>query len=465
MSCEISVIYPGLEGEEKILEIPETRRAFGIVSFGSDPTVCFGSAPGMGGFVLDRWEAEEYGILPRHCALLWAGGKFRLEFDRHAGVYLNGSETCARSFCNPFEDGPEFEMRLGLPNANANGDDLGIAPVFRIRRTDRARRKSSWLSDLAMRMTWFRKVAMVPFLISLPAIVTFVAILTAGLVGWNALQSRQITEALIRGDIPQTVSDQFAQSVASIGVTCDDAFTPYGTAWLYEHHRASARGNTKWLVTNLHVIRQMKQHICEDQQQAERTIAKFPNRGGDATEAHIVSIDGPAYKHPLHDPFEVYRTRFSVSESGQEAVANVYDLAAFELDDAAFPAEVSRRDFLKLQGDKPETVSVFETNANFTQNLEPGRPVLILSYPTENQPFLAAGVSSEPFQFRATLQSKSNAMSRGIPGASSNRTPALYSFSAKSAGGMSGSPVIAIDRNQNAYVSAIVFSASFVRGP
>ncbi len=462
MSCEISVIYPGLDGEEIILEIPETRRAFGVVSFGSDPTVCFGSAPGMGGFVLDRWEAEEYGILPRHCALLWAGGKFRLEFDRHAGVYLNGSETCARSFCNPFEDGPEFEMRLGLPNANEAGDDLGIAPVFRIRRTDRARRKSSWLSELATRVTWFRKVAMVPFLVSLPALVTAVALLSASFVGWNVWQGQRITEALIRGDISQAMGAELAGSVASIGIVCDEEFTPLGTAWLYEHRQETAAETTKWLVTNLHVVRQM---TCAQGTSQQRVLAKFPNTNGVTTNALDIEVRTAPRKHPLHDPFEQERSTSGTSENGQQAIANVYDLAAFPLDDASLSSSLEKRRFLTLSAPSPEKASSFSIETLFTQNVEPGRPVLILSYPTENQPFLYDGVSSEPFQFRTALQSKSNAMSRGIPGDSSNRTPALYSFSAKSAGGMSGSPVIALDRNNDPFIAGIVFAASFVRGP
>lgn len=465
MSCEISVIYPGLEGEEIRLEIPETSRAFGIVSFGSDPTVCFGSAPGMGGFVLDRWEAEEYGILPRHCALLWAGGKFRLEFDRHAGVYLNGSDTCARSFCNPFEDGPEFEMRLGLPSIGQNGTDLGIAPVFRIRRTDRARRKSGWLSALATRFKWFRKAAMIPFLVSLPALVVTVVVMGAAFAGWNMWQGQRITEALIRGDISQAMGARLEPSVASIGVSCGETdFTPYGTAWLYEHKRATASSPSKWLVTNLHVVRQMAQNTCGDEIATRQLLAKFPNADGGATEALDVPLPTTPHKHPLHDPFEIYRSQFEVSASGQQAVANLYDLAAFRLDGAALDLLDETREFLTLHQDSPVEASSYKIDIHFTQNIEPGRPVLILSYPTENQPFMADGVSSEPFQFRTTLQSKSNAMSRGLPGDSSNRTPALYSFAAKSAGGMSGSPVIALNQAGDPFISAVVFAASFVRG-
>ncbi|MEL6861291.1 MAG: hypothetical protein AAGL11_05590, partial [Pseudomonadota bacterium] len=465
MSCEISVIYPGLDGEEIILEIPETRRAFGVIGFGSDPTVCFGSAPGMGGFVLDRWEAEEYGILPRHCALLWAGGKFRLEFDRHAGVYLNGSETCARSFCNPFEDGPEFEMRLGLPSSDSAGDDLGIAPVFRVRRTDRARRKSSWWSDLAMRASWFRKVAMVPFLVSLPALVMFVAALASVVIGVNIWQNQRITEALIRGDISQEMGAELAQSVASVGIACDDEFAPLGTAWLYEHRQDGVADPTKWLVTNLHVVRQINDQSCSEGASTRKVLAKFPQRPGVKTNALNVELNTAPRKHPLHDPFEQTRSTSRASPSGQQAVANVYDLAAYPLDTAALASLQNERRFLTLSAPSPGQVSSYSIETLFTQNVEPGRPVLILSYPTENQPFLYDGVSSEPFQFRTALQSKSNAMSRSIPGVSSNRTPALYSFSAKSAGGMSGSPVIAVDQDDEPFIAGIVFAASFVRGP
>lgn len=468
MSCEISVIYPGLENKAVKLEIPETRRSFGVVSFGSDPSVCFGSAPGMGGFVLDPWEAKEYGILPRHCALLWAGGKFRLEFDRHAGVYLNGSETCARSFCNPFEDGAEFTMRLGLPEQSLRGHNSGVAPVFKIRRHDQAHQKTGFLTALALRFDWFRKVAMMPFLVRLPALVMGVLALGIILTAWNFSQSQRITEALIRGDIPQAIGTDLAPSVASIGMVCDGdpntRFKPYGTGWLYQHIDAQQRAS-RWLITNLHVVRQIEQNECPPGTGSRTTVAMFPGIQGNRIEALPLSLTTRPRIHPLHDAFEAFRSEFENRIEGQQAVANIYDIAAFELtgDDAASIA--SDRKFLTLGKDIPETAWSFATDVNFTQNLDPGRPVLILSYPTENQPFLADGVPSDPFQFRTTLQSKSNAMSRSIPGQSSNRTPALYSFAAKSAGGMSGSPVIALDKNGDPFVSAIVFSSSFVRGP
>lgn len=474
MSCEISVFYPGLKGAELVLEIPEARRSFGVINFGSDPSVCFGSAPGMGGFVLDRWEAEEYGILPRHCALLWAGGKFRLEFDRHAGVYLNGSNTCARSFCNPFEDGPEFEMRLGLPSTDKTGAELGIAPVFRVRRKDHVRQKTSLLTRLALRWKWFRKVATIPFLVSLPGLVVSVAALAAVFFGWNWWQGQRITEALIRADIPQEISQKYVPSVASIGVETDRGFRPLGTAWLYEH-RLSTGATSHWLVTNYHVAQQMQVATCPGGAQESSAIARFPSSPNGDFGSEDVSLDSCAHVHPLFSEFETYRASQSSSSgvfvssgedapsaaSGQQAVANLYDLAAFRID----PAQLeSPREFLRLRGSVPASLSPFDSDVSFTQNLQPGRPVLILSYPTENQPFLADGVSAEPFEFRTRLQSKFNAMSRSIPGDSSNRTPALYSFSARSAGGISGSPVITLDQHGDAFVSAIVFAASFVRG-
>ena len=475
MSCEISVIYPGLEDQIIKLEIPETRRSFGVVSFGSDPSVCFGSAPGMGGFVLDRWEAKEYGILPRHCALLWAGGKFRLEFDRHAGVYLNGSETSARSFCNPFEDGAEFTMRLGMPEQKRGGGSHGIAPVFKIRRNDQAHQKTGLLTSLALRFNLFRKVAMMPFLVRLPALVMFVTVFGAMLATLSYFQSQRINEALIRGDIPQDIGLDLAPSVASIGIVCDEdpnrQFHPYGTAWLYEHAHSS-KNTSKWLVTNFHVVHQMELQECASGTGQKSRVAIFPGVSGD--KALRVTLDDTPRMHPLYNEFEAYGSVIEKRVEGQQSVANIYDIAAFKLT-GGNAAEISpNRTFLKLGApprslltsamDSPHDTSSFSTTADFTQNIEPGRPVLILSYPTENQPFLADGVSADPFQFRTTLQSKSNAMSRTIPGESSNRTPALYSFSAKSAGGMSGSPVIVLNQNGDPFVSGIVFSASFVRG-
>lgn len=468
MSCEISVIYPGLEDKAVTLEIPETRQSFGVVSFGSDPSVCFGSAPGMGGFVLDRWEAKEYGILPRHCALLWAGGKFRLEFDRHAGVYLNGSDKCARSFCNPFEDGAEFTMRLGMPEQSRDGGEHGVAPVFKIRRKDLAHQKTGILTALSLRFNWFRKVAMMPFLVRLPALVMVVAVLGVMFAAWNFSQGQRITEALIRGDVPQTIGTDLAPSVASIGIACDDnpnaPFKPYGTAWLFENSNAT-QGSSKWLITNLHVVRQMAQDGCAPETGRGSRIAMFPGTQGDKTEALAVRLATRPRMHPLHDEFDKFRSEFENRIEGQQAVANIYDIAAFELTGEEAAAISLNRTFLTLGEDSPSNAWSFATDVNFTQNLEPGRPVLILSYPTENQPFLADGVPADPFQFRTSLQSKSNAMSRTIPGESSNRTPALYSFSAKSAGGMSGSPVIALNSNGDPFVSGIVFSASYVRGP
>lgn len=470
MSCEISVIYPGLEGAELVLEIPEARRSFGVINFGSDPSVCFGTAPGMGGFVLDRWEAEEYGILPRHCALLWAGGKFRLEFDRHAGVYLNGSDTCARSFCNPFEDGPEFEMRLGLPGTDKSGTELGIAPVFRVRRKDHVRQKSSLLTRLALRWRWFRKVAMVPFLVSLPALVVGVALLAAGFLGWNLWQGQRITEALIRADIPETISRKYVPSVASIGVETERGFRPLGTAWLYEHRKSSGESSF-WLITNQHVAQQMQVAACPGGPQSSSAVARFPRSADGTVSAETLKLPSCAFVHPLFSAFETYRSSHAAQGgaadgggaaiNGQQAVANLYDLAAFRIDRSDLDPS---REFLRLRAPVTGTISAFDSDAAFTQNLQPGRPVLILSYPTENQPFLADGVSAEPFEFRTRLQSKFNAMSRSIPGNSSNRTPALYSFSARSAGGISGSPVITLDEDGAPFVSAIVFAASFVRG-
>lgn len=474
MSCEISVIYPGLGGKERVLEIPETRRSYGVINFGSDPTVCFGDAPGMGGFVLDRWEAEEYGILPRHCALLWAGGKFRLEFDRHAGVYLNGSETCARSFCNPFEDGAEFEMRLGLPDTDAKGADLGIAPVFRVRRKDVKRRRTDFLNEWAMQSVWIMRALKLPFLVSLPWFVVAATALFLVSFIWDGLQSQRITQALVQAEVPERIGEQFAPSVSAIGVMRDNRFVPYGTAWLYEH-LTQAGPSSKWLVTNRHVVEQMQMGGCDGPVGTRPAVARFPASPDGEIASETLQLETCPRLHPLFAAFEAFRFPLesraaplvgageedAVPESGQQAVANLYDLAAFEVPPNAL--DPARR-FLTLAGPSQNDLSPFDITPSFTQNLQPGRPVLILSYPTENQPFLADGVSSDPFQFRTSLQSKSNAMSRSIPGRSSNRTPALYSFSAKSAGGISGSPVIAMSRDGEPFVSGIVFAASFVRG-
>lgn len=474
MSCEISVIYPGLGGRERVLEIPETKRSYGVINFGSDPTVCFGDAPGMGGFVLDRWEAEEYGILPRHCALLWAGGKFRLEFDRHAGVYLNGSETCARSFCNPFEDSGEFEMRLGLPDTDANGTDLGIAPVFRVRRKDVKRRRTDFLNEWAMQSVWIMRALKLPFLVSLPWFVVATAALFLVSFIWDSLQSDRITQALVQAEVPERVGEQFVPSVAAIGIMRGNRFVPYGTAWLYEHV-TEAGASSKWLVTNRHVVQQMQMGGCGGAVGTRPAVARFPASADGEIASETLQLTACPRLHPLYSAFEAFRFPLetptaplvgsgeadTAPERGPQAVANLYDLAAFELpSDALDPA----REFLSLAAPSQTDLSPFDITPRFTQNLQPGRPVLILSYPTENQPFLADGVSSDPFQFRTSLQSKSNAMSRSIPGRSSNRTPALYSFSAKSAGGISGSPVIAMSRDGEPFVSGIVFAASFVRG-
>lgn len=460
MSCEISVIYPGLEHEEIILEIPETRRAFGIVSFGSDPTVCFGSAPGMGGFVLDRWEAEEYGILPRHCALLWAGGKFRLEFDRHAGVYLNGSNTCARSFCNPFEDGNEFTMRLGLPVGDARGSDVGVAPVFKVRRKDKGYRKAGLLTWLSLRSKWFRRVALMPTLVRLPALVMAVATMGVFFLWQNLQQDARITEALIRGDVPIEIGEAYQASVASIGTICPDAngerYVPYGTAWLFEH-AAVGVDRTYWLVTNQHVVAPMNPN-CE-------WVAKFPSLPGAADSSANLPLQQTYVTHPLFHDFEAFSRGRNADPDGQPTVANLYDIAAFKLSPDDRETLTRKRRFFKLPKKSDRDDSSLDINVSYEPGLEPGRPVLILSYPTENQPFLTSGVSEVPFQFRTSLQSKTNAMSQAISDTLSVRTPSLFSFSAKSAGGMSGSPMIAIDEDDNAFIGGIVFAASFVAVP
>ena len=379
MSCEISVIYPGLDGEERILEIPETRRSYGVINFGSDPTVCFGDAPGMGGVVLDRWEAEEYGILPRHCALLWAGGKFRLEFDRHAGVYLNGSETCARSFCNPFEDGAEFEMRLGLPNTDRHGADLGIAPVFRVRRKDVERRKTDFLNEWAMQSIWIARALKLPFLISLPWLVVAVAVLFLASFVWDGLQSRRITQALIRADIPEQVGEQFVPSVASIGVMRGERFVPYGTAWLYEHETETG-ASSKWLVTNLHVVQQMQIGGCSGPAGTRPAVARFPASADGAIASETLALTACPRTHPLYAAFESFRyplesqagALVSAGEddlpanNGQQAVANLYDLAAFEIDANALNQD---RQFLSLGSPSQADLSPFDITPRFTQTV------------------------------------------------------------------------------------------------
>lgn len=470
--------------QEECLDIPETSRAHGVVSFGSDTTVCFGAAPGAGGFVIEPWEAQEYGILPRHCALMWAGGKFRLEFDRRAGVYLNGSRIGAREFCNPFQDGSEVRLKLGFPDSLNGADPL--APEFIIRREDFTARRPSFLDRLAK----FRPIRwLLQFIYHRPSLVTlFIVAVAAGLLTFRLVQlDTRITASLPHGAIPADLGQKIAPSVAAVGISCSypeldrPTFHSLGTAWLYERPAAGAGQPTRWLVTNAHVAKEIANRECPPPPNADdrtkdsgeapagmkKVVALFPPiNESSSTDAKGLPLEINGFTiHPLHAELESHA--FTVSPGGQiqPSLANVYDIAAMQID-ADQAIELGDRKYLTLD----PAVRVDEdclkapTPRFCLKSLPilPGRPLLVFGYPVENQPYLGQGVAAQPFEFRTTVQSRTNALSRTLPGPSTEAMPALYAFSARSSGGMSGGPVVASDGADGFFVVGLVFAGTFV---
>lgn len=431
----------------------------------------------MGGMEIRPSDAQEWGILPRHCALIWAGGKFRIEFDKRAGVYLNQSQVSAREFCNPFEDGGEvFTMRLGFPSDFEGGTDP-TAPTFEIYRKDLKQTKQSaakrFWNALLLRSSFARWLVGLPWRVSSPAIFLF-SVITALWLLWTAnSQSQQIAAALERSPISLEVGQNLSPSIGLAGVICprldrSSEFIPKGTAWLYRREKQSWIGrilhNTaprSWVVTNAHVVAQSERHACTDKNEVGETIVtaaprpalRFPPLSASAPETVTLTGDINWDIHPLHAAFERYAGNPNgQNPSEQPSKANVYDFAIMELNNAQL-SRLQPRVFLT----PPK--SVLDRGISVL----PGQPVATFGYPSENQPFQASGASEAPFEFRSSIQSRSNAVSNMISGAATATEPALYSLVAKSAGGMSGSPVIAMETKNQVVVFGVVFSASFAQ--
>lgn len=496
MSCEIYVCFKDGRPDKK-LHLAGLNDSAGMVCFGSDDAFCFLRQDGHPDHIISEQEAEEFGIFPRHCVLLWAGGKFRLDFDRYAKVYLDGQKQAAMDWCNPFEWGQD---QVGLTLGNHWTERVAQSPTFRIVRRDLDRAAFGWSdartdnaldhpTDSIDRVNWNTKTVEQLRQSQSTAKrrnIFFATILLSALAALAFLVS-QNTERLLEAEraIPFSANEntlaEIAENVGSIGLLWSEDheqpsarshFAPIGTGWIYRKRRDEA---PSWLVTNAHVTQQILNSQAQGSSRLSKhatakVIARFPAEGSDTgfddIELSGVTSDETkrAYVHPFFDDFKV--------EYG-DAAANVFDVAVYKLNEHE-KTELGQRRGLTVAEEVPIEIRRAwlgvldgkETPLASVESMElTGLGVLIVGYPVERVPFLSAGVAEEPAAHRSFVTQELNAFSRRWTLERDIELPRLIQFKAQSAGGMSGGPIIRSGQNQKPEVIGMVFAGSYRDDP
>ena len=196
----------------------------GVIHFGTD--LSFSCLP------IDP-RARSEGVRRRHCSLVYAGGSFRVDFDRGAGVFFLEDDRARQAvqLSNPFAGARSVRMRLGQPK----GDPGSVNPVFVIERHDpdaissngrdllkatRRRRKSDTIdrSEFTYASLW----GIFPALAVIVAGILFLGAATASLSERTSLLMR-------RASFSAEVTKATASAVAALTVSTGEEESILGT--------------------------------------------------------------------------------------------------------------------------------------------------------------------------------------------------------------------------------------------
>ncbi|HVY90485.1 MAG TPA: hypothetical protein VG942_16580 [Hyphomonadaceae bacterium] len=385
----------------------------------------------------------------RHCTLVYTGAGFRIDFERDTRVFIGDSPTPTLGLSDPFVhsgDSKEIKLRLGMPVAAASGgaasasrnpvfyisrDDAGAAdlknlkpgaqhsndPIERIKEGDRGRRRQAVFAGLLA-----------------------VAMLVIG-VGLFALATRVDQHEKWAQDMQAGLS----QSVGVIGVARIEngrevSFEPTGTGWLC--CADAGKSASPVLITNYHVWA-ASSGLVQRTGGSARIVIHFPDGAAAAplSDRQIVLQDIGAKteirSHPLYGAFATFLTNNQLAD----AAPNVYDVISIPI--IGSPKAMEGRPLLSLAQPR-----------GAPQGTE---PVAAIGYPIENLPYALNYDSPVPKFY------PSNIVRRTSPflGPAAHGVPSLLALQAESAGGLSGSPVIAGEKG-SFHVVGLVMQASLM---
>lgn len=451
------------------VEVAVEPRPHGIISFGRDAEACTIDIASSCGIE---------GVRYRHCALVFAGGSFRIDFDRDCRVFVSNSildfDPSARpgaklnpihQLHNPFLNADTFYMRLGQPFVvqesrnpliRVTKKDADVKERKRFTRKQMARLRRGEMDTIDLVRKTDRNVRRQTLTLGGLAIALGAGLITlaAFFVGLRTLERAQAelreNVTMLQAQTPaQTWIAETAPSVAQLMIETKSGTQAAGTAWLWcysDNPNACAPDTDKppvYLVTNAHVLNKLQAAARANIEEEPMYAAIFPRRHVSEAPVKIVLEDADMTRFVAH-PFNSDSTR-----TQQERRASAYDLAVVRLSAKQNNALGER---LRFQIETTRTPREGDLSLSIGYPVEGSQNASDLEDPTPTANWTRLNRRVTPFYGHISLLGLINdktcdavkaAHEAGTsPGKRSLLMPAYYSLFSTSLGGVSGGPII-----------------------